>query len=510
MRVWDELASRIRRILWGRLSWQTARPMSDGPSATVSNLPLAQANAQRRGVEEGSMIAERYRVVRELGKGAMGAVYLVEHAQLRKRYALKVMLPEATASPELVARFEREAVTAGAIDHPGVAQATDFGRLEDGSFFLVLEYVDGRSLRSVLEDGPLHPARALHLARQILLALHAAHAKGVVHRDIKPENVMLVSPVSTIAPMSGDGRRRPSLIAELDQDAIKILDFGIAKIDANSMGEGAEGGPVLTRAGAIYGTPAYMAPEQAMGGTIDARVDLYAVGTTLYEMIAGAPPFEGEPIEIIAKLVTEEMPPLASPIAPQLVTAELQKFVARLLAKTARDRPESAEAAIVELDAVVEGLASVDLAADVRRAITGAPPPMQRLDRRAYLWALAWLRKTAPGAGVSPRALGFAILGAGTALFLALVAVIAIATRPAPDDDGGYASTHYDRVATWWHDAPTPIATSSTPSSTTASTAAKSAGTAPSTPSSTASAGGKGRSSGGGGGVINKVKGIFR
>ncbi|GAC1570782.1 MAG: hypothetical protein NVS3B20_23660 [Polyangiales bacterium] len=277
----------------------------------------------------GRIVAERYRIERTLGEGAMGAVYLAEHVHMRKRYALKILHPE-IASPEIVARFEREAVAAANIQHPGIATATDFGRLDDGSFFLVLEYVTGNNLRTVLEQGPMHPKRALGLVRQILLALAAAHAKGVIHRDIKPENVMMVA--------RDDG-----------QDQLKVLDFGIAKIDSSAMGEGAAPGShaqVLTRLGAVYGTPTYMAPEQGLGTDIDARADLYAVGVMLYELITGCPPFEGDGILVIAKHVNDPPPPLVSPSSPSAVTPELRGLVSAMLAKLREDRPADAYAAL--------------------------------------------------------------------------------------------------------------------------------------------------------------------
>src|SRR5580692_9262827 len=175
--------------------------------------------AQTGVLEPGTIIAERYRVDSLLGEGGMGKVYAAEHVHMRKQVAIKVLHPEMSTTPEVVARFEREAVAAGKIAHPNVAAATDFGRLEDRSFFLVLEYVAGVDLRSILRRGPVTPARALHIVRQITSAVGAAHAAGIVHRDLKPENVMLVD---------RDG----------DPDFVKVLDFGIAKIDALGMNEG--------------------------------------------------------------------------------------------------------------------------------------------------------------------------------------------------------------------------------------------------------------------------------
>src|SRR5580692_1688622 len=169
--------------------------------------------AQTGVLEPGTIIAERYRVDSLLGEGGMGKVYAAEHVHMRKQVAIKVLHPEMSTTPEVVARFEREAVAAGKITHPNVAAATDFGRLADKSFFLVLEYVAGTDLRKAVGKGALPPERAVHIVRQIAAAVGAAHAAGVVHRDLKPENIMLVE---------RDG----------DPDFVKVLDFGIAKIDS--------------------------------------------------------------------------------------------------------------------------------------------------------------------------------------------------------------------------------------------------------------------------------------
>src|SRR6267154_11473 len=140
----------------------------------------------------GAVLGGRYHVEKLIGEGGMGAVYQAEHTHMRKRLALKVLHADMSRLPEVVARFEREAMAAAHIDHPNVAAATDFGKLDDGSFFLVLEYVEGESLREAIDAGRLELGRALHVTRQIASALARAHALGIVHRDLKPENIMLV------------------------------------------------------------------------------------------------------------------------------------------------------------------------------------------------------------------------------------------------------------------------------------------------------------------------------
>jgi len=247
---------------------------STGAGTRASKAPTKSATIRVVTIAPGDIISDRYRVVDKIGEGGMGAVFRAEHVHMRKMVALKVLLSELARHEEVVARFEREAVSAANIEHPNVATATDFGRLPDGSFFLVMEYVPGRSLRAELENGRLEPARALKITRGILGAIEAAHLKNIVHRDLKPENVMLVE---------RDG----------DPDFVKVLDFGIAKTDVMT-GDPAK--PGLTRTGAVMGTPEYMAPEQAVGQQVDARSDLYSLGIIMYEMLAGFPPFSGEPI----------------------------------------------------------------------------------------------------------------------------------------------------------------------------------------------------------------------
>ena len=402
----------------------------------------------------GSVVGERYRLEKLLGEGAMGAVYLAEHVHMRKRFALKVLHPDAVSSPELVARFEREAVAAANIAHPGVAAATDFGRLADGSFFLVLEYVAGKDLRWLISEGALAPARALDITRQLLLALGAAHSKGVVHRDIKPENVMLVA------------REGAAAQAE-NRDLIKVLDFGIAKLDANSLGEGRdEERQQLTRMGMVYGTPSYMSPEQAMGEPVDARADLYAVGVMLHEMITGKPPFDGDAIIVIAKQVNEAPPPLVSPLGEGAVTPDLRALVDALLAKDREQRPADAGAAVALLDRAVASLPS-DRAATVFGDTLGAAsprppavdggattagtavPPMRRLAAQLD-HALEPLAKKA---GFPARTVRLALSGIASLLVLLLLVVV---LKPSHKDDDEDITSHRPR--------PTPANTSSAPS----------------------------------------------
>jgi serine/threonine-protein kinase len=289
----------------------------------------------------GVTLSGRYLIERLIGEGGMGAVYQAEHTHMRKRLAVKVLHPEMSRLPEVVARFEREAMAAAHIDHPNVAAATDFGKLEDGSFFLVLEYVEGRSLRDVIADGPMELGRAIHVARQIASALGRAHMLGIVHRDLKPENVMLVA---------RDG----------DPDFAKVLDFGIAKVPIGAIvGDSTQSGPALTQLGMVYGTPEYMAPEQALGQEVDARADLYALGAIMFEMIAGTRPYEHESkVTLLGMHVTAPIPKMAERAPDANVPPVVEAIVARLLAKEATARFADSKDLVDALDNAAHSLAA--------------------------------------------------------------------------------------------------------------------------------------------------------
>ena len=296
---------------------------------------------------EGQIIAERYRVQKLLGEGGMGAVYRAEHIHMRKIVALKVLHAEMTTVDEVVKRFEREAVAAGRIEHPNVAAATDFGRLDDGSFFLVLEYAAGKDLRELVSAGALTPSRCVHIARQVAGALGAAHALTIVHRDLKPDNVMLIE---------RDG----------DPDFVKVLDFGIAKVTLGDLKDQ----PALTRLGAVFGTPDYMSPEQALGQPVDHRSDLYALGILMFEMLTGHTPFEADdPTMTLAQQITAPPPPL-----PESVPEPLAKLVQSLLAKDVEGRPQSAAEVEQALDAT-QTLAAGAQAAQTAGAWSTPNPP---------------------------------------------------------------------------------------------------------------------------------------
>lgn len=285
----------------------------------------------------GRTLSDRYRIVEVIAMGGMGAVYRAEHLTMRKQIAVKVLHPEVEDFPELSARFEREAVAGAHVQHPNVATASDFGTFDGDSRFLVLEHVDGITLKELIDFGPVEPERAVSIARQVAAALAAVHAKGIVHRDIKPQNIMLVD--------KGE-----------QEDLVKLIDFGFAKVPVEELSSVAKDDDspesALTRAGTVVGTMGYLAPEAALGtGAITPQSDLYALGVILYQMLAGKPPFEGkDAVEMFMKHRTSPVPPLQEKNHQAGVSPALEAVVRRLLEKDPSKRYPSADDLIAALD----------------------------------------------------------------------------------------------------------------------------------------------------------------
>jgi serine/threonine protein kinase len=306
----------------------------------------------------GTTLAGRYRIDALLGVGGMGAVYKATHVHMHKTVALKLLHPEMASVPEVLVRFEREAVAAASVTHPNLAAALDFGKLPDGAFYLVMEFIAGQLLREALSSSGMPAERVVGIGIQIAEALQAAHAAGVVHRDLKPENVML--------------RSGPEL-------QVKVLDLGIAKVPIE-----ATGGSALTQAGAVLGTPAYMSPEQAIGAKIDHRSDLYSLGVVLYEMVSGKPPFSDNdgPYAAIARHIAE--PPPALPVE---VPTPLASLILQLLEKIAAARPQSASEVIQRLQEIDAGLTAVAVP-----AIEPETPPASSVSQPTAARPLLWRR----------------------------------------------------------------------------------------------------------------------
>ena len=280
----------------------------------------------------GQTLDGRYAIESLLGYGGMGGVFKATHTGLHRPVAIKVLRSQGDASGEATKRFEREAYSASRLDHPNCARVHDFGTLESGDKYLVMELVEGFELQKLI-TAPWAPARAVELGVQILRGLAHAHAAGIVHRDLKPANVLV----------HDDESGRP---------VAKLVDFGIAKVlDGGVFDE------KLTRTGVVFGTPSYMSPEQASGGKIDGRTDIYAAGLILYQVLAGHPPFQAESAsELLRMHIIVPPPPLPESVPPALAHA-----VYRMLEKLPKDRFESAEAAaqaLEQMQPTLQGLAA--------------------------------------------------------------------------------------------------------------------------------------------------------
>lgn len=276
----------------------------------------------------GDLIDDKYRIVRLIGEGGMGAVYEGENARIHRRVAIKVLHSEVASSGDAVARFEREAQAAGRIGSEHIVEVLDLGTLSSGARYLVMEFMDGDSLsHRIKQRGRLSAQEIYPIARQLLDALSAAHGAGIVHRDLKPDNIFLLS--------SRHG----------DKDFVKLLDFGISKFsDLNNALSS------MTRTGAVMGTPYYMAPEQAKGSRqLDHRVDLYAVGVVLYEALTGKVPFDAETFnELLFKIVLETPRPVEE-MAPG-IDPNLSAIVRRAMAREPNERFQSADEFRTALD----------------------------------------------------------------------------------------------------------------------------------------------------------------
>lgn len=273
----------------------------------------------------GTVIDGRYRVEALLGAGAMAFVLAGQHVHLGKRVALKVLHPELAELGELRARFQREARAASRVAHPAVIEVTDFGVSEDGLYYLVMEHLSGRDLhRWVSERGRLAPDVVAGIGRQLAEALEAIHQAGFVHRDIKPENIFVL-----------DGEPPAPMVPPVPSaPTIKVLDLGIAAVSAQRPNKD---DPRLTRAGQTLGTVSFMAPEQVAARPLDGRVDIYATGCVLFELLTGHLPFEAEtPTEIMMAHLREPAPDVRS-LRPG-VPDWLADVIARCLAKKPEDR----------------------------------------------------------------------------------------------------------------------------------------------------------------------------
>ena len=314
----------------------------------------------------GQVLAERYRILDLIGKGGMGKVYLAEHVALGKKVAVKVLNPAYTNRPDQVKRFLREAKAASTIGHENVIDITDFGEMANGQVFFAMEYLQGDDLGKLLKkSGPMPWGRARRVLLQICRALQAAHSKGIIHRDMKPENCFLIH---------RNGIR----------DFVKVLDFGIAKF----LEENRDGGSnPLTQIGALIGTPEYMAPEQIHGDAADLRMDVYAVGCIMYQLLTGNLPFTDKTMYGVLSQQVNAKPVPPRQLAPDAeIPPEVEAIVLRAMEKDKNVRYQSMAELIEAIVAAPRGTpgssadgrmgttTNLDAAAASARIAAGLPP----------------------------------------------------------------------------------------------------------------------------------------
>ena len=267
----------------------------------------------------GQVLADRYHVMKKLGEGGMGQVYLAEHVKMGRKSAIKVLNPSMVYDPDAVARFNREAANASRISHPSVCAIYDFGETPEGLIYLAMEFVEGQPLTDVLErEGALPVGRAAAIFAQVADALQAAHDLGIVHRDLKPDNVMLAR--------ARDGA-----------DVVKVVDFGIAKL------VGSDASQEVTKTGLVIGTPEFMSPEQLSGDKVDGRSDIYSLGLMFFKMLTGRLPFEADTVqETLVQRLTEEPLTLAAARPDLRFPPGLQEALDSALARTPVARYQTA------------------------------------------------------------------------------------------------------------------------------------------------------------------------
>jgi len=304
------------------------------------------------------LLASRYLLEKRLGRGAMGQVYLARDQNLLTRQvAVKTVRPDILSDEDLqegeaIARFEREARAAASIRHPNVVDVNDFGKSIDGVFFLVMEYVQGETLFHLLRrEGTVNPQRAATIMQQVVAGVEAAHDAGILHRDLKPANIFLMQQKRKTGGEDG---------------FVKVGDFGLAKIVNADRAEVTSASGPASRG--IIGTPEYMAPEQMQPGEqLDARADIYALGTIAYHMLGGRPPFTGNITQLIAQKLMQAPPPLSSLRSD--ISPELETSIMKALAKDVADRPSSASEWFESFAAAVAGSSDTVKRSDSRLVV---------------------------------------------------------------------------------------------------------------------------------------------
>jgi serine/threonine-protein kinase len=383
-------------------------------------MPVGDAQPPADDPLVGLVLSDRYRILRKVGEGGMGAVYQAEHALIGKRIALKVLFPELTRRPDLVARFLQEAKAASRIGHENVIDISDFGQSPEGFVYIAMEYLDGQDLGRLLKTkGPQPWARARPILMQIAKALRAAHEHGIIHRDMKPENVFLIQ---------REGR----------PDFVKVLDFGIAK-SVNQDGDA----PRLTQAGMIFGTPEYMSPEQAQGQTPDHRVDVYATGCLMYHLLTGDVPFRADNfMGILTKHMLEPVVPPRQRNPAMAIPADVEAVCLRALEKDRDKRWQDMDQLYRALGHAggepFEASGVYTPSPEVRFPVLAQTSPRARESRPEVATPADAAPSTSPTGGhfdderpIVRKAAGLKLGGAFVAVAIAAVLVV-LALRPSP------------------------------------------------------------------------------
>ena len=365
----------------------------------VDDSPIREPSGSDREPGEpapGEILEERYKVIGELGSGGMGIVYRAEHLRLRRQVAIKMLRQPFSGAQDLRPRFEREARALAALSHPNIVAVTDYG-VHSGRPFLVMELVEGRTLRTVIDEGGVVIDRAVDIARQLLEGVAFAHRRGLVHRDIKPGNVLL-------QPL------------ESGRELVKILDFGFAKFLEGESEHGATGLATLTKSAIGFGTPAYIPPEQATGGTTDARTDVYSLGVVLFELLTGKQPFEGEIGELVHKHLVEPPPRLAEVRPDVPFNPALQEIIDKAMAKKQVDRYDDASEMLAALRLVHEPSGLMELPTEpvepLPSPIDAHAPTLRPPSTSGSELGLPSLRATPKSKGRGPARYGLWLAGA--------------------------------------------------------------------------------------------------